>query len=208
MKKIIIAAIILCSTAFSVKAQHISLNGFGGYNLQDKVQFSGAWGYVKDGGFWGASIEGVNAHGHGVELLYQQQRTTLPLYFYSGGNTQINKENDEAAISYIMLNGVQYMTHNPTVQPYGGIGIGMAIVKAVENNNSQTKFAWDAKLGVKLRASPSIAVKIQTQLYSIAQCTGGGFYIGTGGGGVGVSSYSTVFQFGFMGGLCIDLAKH
>jgi opacity protein-like surface antigen len=208
MKKLIIAAIILCSTVFSVKAQHISLTGFGGYNFQDKVQFSGAWGYVKEGGFWGASIEGVNAHGHGVELLYQEQHTSVPLYFYSGGNNQINKDNDQAAVSYIMLNGVQYLMQNPKVMPYGGLGIGMAIVKATETGNSQTKFAWDAKLGIKLRASSSIAIKIQTQLYSISQCTGGGFYVGTGGGGVGVSSYSTVFQFGFMGGLCIDLAKH
>jgi opacity protein-like surface antigen len=205
MKKVIIAAMILCATAFSVKAQHISLNGFGGYNLQDRVEFGGAWGEVQDGGFWGASIEGVNAHGHGIELLYQQQKTSLPLYRY-GGNSQINKGNDQAAISYIMLNGVQYLMHNPKVQPYGGIGLGMAIVKAIDNNNSQTKFAWDAKLGIKLKATPSIVIKIQTQLYSISQCAGGGFYVGGGGGGVGVTSYSTVFQFGFMGGLCIDLA--
>lgn len=208
MKKILIAAFILCATSFSAKAQHISLNGFGGYNIQDRVEFSGAWGEVQDGGFWGASIEGVNAHGHGIELLYQQQRTTIPLYRY-GGNNQINKDNDHAAISYILLNGVQYIMHNPKVMPYGGIGLGMAIVKNTDNDNSQTKFAWDAKLGVKLKATPTIGIKIQTQLSSISQMAGGGFYAGSGGGGVMVSSYSSVFQFGFTGGLCFDLAgKH
>ena len=49
-------------------------------------------------------------------------------------------------------------------------------------------------------ASEKIGIKLQAQLLSVAQATGGGLYFG-GGAGVAVSSYSTIYQFGLGGGL-------
>ena len=40
---------------------------------------------------------------------------------------------------------------------------------------------------------------------SAVQGAGGGLYFGTGGGGVGVSTYSSMYQFGLGGGLTFAL---
>jgi hypothetical protein len=48
---------------------------------------------------------------------------------------------------------------------------------------------------------------LQAQLNSISQCGGAGIYAGTGGGGLYVSSYSTIWQFGFAGGLTFDFDR-
>ena len=189
----------------TLSAQTFSINGFGGYNFPDQVNFGNVYGKIHDGGFWGVSAEGISRQGHGIELLYQQQNTSVPLYTYNGG-LPANKDKDGAVISYVMLNGIQYMEGNDHVLPYGGLGIGVGIVSP-ESGTSSSKFAWDLKLGVKFKPSSTIGIKIQAQLFSIVQASGGGFYVGTGGGGVGVSTYSSIYQFGFMGGLTFDFEK-
>ena len=68
-----------------------------------------------------------------------------------------------------------------------------------------TKFAWGFRLGGNIWASPKIALKIQAQIMSATQAAGGGFYFGTGGAGAGVSTYSSIYQFGLGGGLCFAL---
>jgi hypothetical protein len=39
---------------------------------------------------------------------------------------------------------------------------------------------------------------------SAVQSAGGGLYFGTGGGGAGVSTYSSMYQFGLGGGLAFQ----
>ena len=187
------------------QAQTFSINGFAGYNFQDQVNFGNAYGYIKDGGFWGVSLEGINRTGSGIELLYQQQNTHAPIYYYNTG-LQANKDKDNVVLSYIMVNGVHYLKANPHVEPYAGLGIGAGIASA-QSGSSASKFAWDLKLGLKFKPGSTVGIKIQAQLFSVVQASGGGFYVGTGGAGVGVSSYSTIYQFGFTGGLCFDLDK-
>jgi hypothetical protein len=72
-------------------------------------------------------------------------------------------------------------------------------------NNSYTKFGWGVRLGLNIWASDRVALKIQTQLTSAVQGVGGGLYFGTGGGGAGVTSYSTIYQFGLGGGLSFKM---
>ena len=50
-----------------------------------------------------------------------------------------------------------------------------------------------------------VAIKLQGQLMSAVQSAGGGLYFGTGGAGAGVSTYSSMYQFGLGGGLVISL---
>jgi hypothetical protein len=50
-------------------------------------------------------------------------------------------------------------------------------------------------------------LKLQMQLVSVSQGFGGGAYFGTGGAGVGLQSYSSVYQFGMGGGLAFKLGN-
>jgi hypothetical protein len=49
--------------------------------------------------------------------------------------------------------------------------------------------------------SEALGLKIGAQLMSPVQGAGAGLFFGTGGARVGISTFSTVFQFGFTGGL-------
>jgi opacity protein-like surface antigen len=200
MKKVIFSCFVLLMS-FSAFSQYISINAFGGYTFRDKINFGNAYAYLNAGGIWGASIEGVNMRGTGLELLYQYQSTKIPLYTYPG-NVQQNATNDGAVISYLLLNFEQYYMNNPKIEPYGGLGLGAAFYKGdFAGSTSETKFAWDIKAGVKFNTSSSFGIKIGAQLLSSTQVTGAGFYVGYPGYVYPYNTYATILQFSFTGGL-------
>jgi len=187
--------------SFSAFAQHISINAFGGYTFRDRVNFGNAYAYLNAGGIWGASIEGVNAQGTGLEILYQYLSTKIPVYAYQT-NTQLNAGSDGAVISYLLLNFEQYYMNNPKIQPYGGLGLGAAFYKGdYAGSSSETKFAWDIKAGVKFNAGSGLGIKIGAQLLASPQATGNAFFVGYPGNVYSYTTYATILQFSFTGGL-------
>jgi opacity protein-like surface antigen len=207
MKKALITSVILFIAAAGY-SQHLSVNLFGGYTFRDKINFGNAYSYINAGGMWGGSIEGVNAQGTGLELLYQYQSTSIPTYKYSGN--ELLAANDNSVISYLLLNFEQYYMNNPKIQPYGGIGLGAAFYKGdYQGTTSATKFAWDLKAGVKIKAGNSLGFKIGAQLLGSAQATGTAFYSpGYGYPPYAYTTYATILQFGFTGGLVFDFGGH
>lgn len=197
MKKALITSVILFIAAAGY-SQHLSLNLYGGYTFRDRLNFGNAYAYINAGGVWGASVEGVNQQGTGLELQYQYQRTNVPAYSYPGNN-QLNN-NTTATISYLMLNFEQYYMNNPKIQPYGAIGLGAAFFTG---SSSSTKFAWDIKAGVKFKASDAVGIKIGAQLLGSAQATGTAWYYG-----YPYTTYATILQFSFIGGLVFDFGGH
>ena len=68
-----------------------------------------------------------------------------------------------------------------------------------------TKFAWGIRGGVNVWATEKVGIKLQAHLLSAVQSMGGGLTIGTGGVGVGATSYSSMYQFTLGGGLAFKL---
>jgi hypothetical protein len=198
MKKTLITSVILFIAAAGY-SQHLSLNLYGGYTFRDKINFGNAYAYINGGGMFGASLEGVNAQGTGLELQYQYQRTNVPLYLWPSNDLQ-NGNNTTGTISYLLLNFEQYYMNNPKIQPYGGLGLGAAFFTG---SSSSTKFAWDIKAGVKFKASDAVGIKIGAQLLGSAQATGTAWYYG-----YPYTTYATILQFGFTGGLVFDFGGH
>ncbi len=197
MKKLLLSLAIVF-IAVAGYSQHLSVNAFGGYTFRDRIDFGNAYSYINAGGIWGVSVEGVNARGSGIELLYQYQSTNIPSYKYPSGNP-LNSETG-AVVSYLLLNFEQYYLANPKIEPYGGIGLGAAFYKGDSpGSTSTTKFAWDLKAGVKFKASNAVGIKIGAQLLGSAQATGTAFYYG-----YAYTTYATILQFGFTGGLVFD----
>jgi hypothetical protein len=208
MKKAIITSVVLF-IAVAGFSQHLSINAFGGYTFRDRINFGNAYTYINGGGMFGASVEGVNAQGTGLELLYQYQSTSLPTYSQPGG--VLLASNSSSVISYLLLNFEQYyLNGNPKIQPYGGLGLGAAFYKGnSDGTSSTTKFAWDLKAGVKFVASKSVGIKIGAQLLGSAQATGTAFYSpGFGYPVYPYTTYATILQFGFTGGLVFDFGGH
>jgi opacity protein-like surface antigen len=200
MKKTIVLSVVLFFIMAAGYSQHLSVNAFGGYTFRDKINFSNAYTYINAGGMWGASIEGVNAQGTGLEILYQYQSTATPTTIYIPSQTF----SSNTVISYLLLNFEQYYTNNPKIEPYGGLGLGAAFYKSdYQGSTSETKFAWDIKAGVKFQMSSSVGLKIGAQLLSSSQATGTAFYYG-----YVYTTYATILQFGLTGGLVFDFGGH
>jgi hypothetical protein len=192
-------------------AQGISLNGYAAYVFDD--QFDTYYtsnqyleGKIKGGLMWGVGLEFRIREDYGAELLYFRQDTEAPIrYEFQVG--QNNKVID-LGVNYIMLGGVRYFTvMSDKVEPYGGLMLGMAIYENKspdpDDPSSATKFAWGLRLGTNIWVSDKVGIKLQTYLVSAVQGAGGGFYLGTGGAGAGVSTYSSLYQFGLGGGLVL-----
>jgi hypothetical protein len=201
-----LATTLAVGALFTANAQKLRLNAFGGYTFQDRFPIGGTYsgyayseGRVAESAHFGGSLEFEVRRNVAVELLYQAQPTEgyISTTFLEYGPLNVTA-------NYIMLGGLHYAPFSPMVHGYGGFNIGAGFLTG---DATSTKFAWGGKLGLLLNASEKVGIKIGAQLLSPVQSAGGGFYFGTGGASVGVSTYSSVYQFGFTGGLCFTFDK-
>ncbi len=215
MKKKLFALVVSCLSFFFLSAQEFRLNAFAGYVFDDHVDSyysstSFFEGTIKGGFRWGGGLEYMVNPAYGINLIYLTQSTTAPLDYYSQTPpTGIKHQTLDLTTHWIMLGGCRYMRKDK-LEPYGGFEIGMVISDAEDNRGnsaSNTNFAWGVKLGTNIFFSEKVGLKIQADLRSATQAAGGGIYFGTGGVGAGVSSYSTIYQFGLGGGLVFRFPK-
>jgi opacity protein-like surface antigen len=200
--------------ASAVMGQELRLNTYGGYIFDDRVDsyFSNSSyydGVIKGGFQWGAGLE-YHIPGKGaIELQYLRQDTNAPTIYQDGGSIQ--NTNFDLALNWIMLNGTRYFPVNETIEPFVGAGFGMGIFALDNPDNGRstnaTKFAWNIRGGTNIWLAENVAFRVQASLMSAVQSVGGGFYFGTGGAGAGLSSYSSMYQFGFEGGLVFRIPQ-
>ena len=207
---LLITAIICMSTA---KGQELRLNGYFNYVFDDKFDTyesstSFLNGKILGGLQWGAGLEYIPYSNVGFEVLYIRQDTKIPVNYYQSGD--VSRRLD-VNINYILLGGTHYRHLNEAVEGYGGLVFGAVLYNNEEplpNEPSDVvRFAWGFRLGGNYFIDSNLGIKIQMLLLSAVQSMGGGFYFGTGGGGAGVSTYSTLFQFSLGGGLVYRLGQ-
>jgi hypothetical protein len=132
--------------------------------------------------------------------------THFPLYTQAG--VQINNDEDsKGSVNYILLGGNTYLSSDPDakVNPYGGLGLGVGVLGA--NDKTATKFAWDARLGVKIKTASVVSLKLEAYMQSIISTFGSDIWYGYYGGAYVVPDYATLWQFGFSGIVCFDFKR-
>jgi hypothetical protein len=212
--KTILSILLLCFFIPAI-SQHTRLNGYAVYVFDDKFDsyYSNSDYYngkFKGGLQWGVGLEYMPSSMNGIELIYLNQQTTAPTSYWAPGQLTEKHTNFDVGFNWAMLAFNRYMRKpGSKVEGFGGGMLGAAFIN-VENpdngtDNSATKFAWGLRLGANIWASEKMAIKLQAQLMSAVQGAGGGLYFGTGGAGAGVSTYSSMMQFGLGGGLCFAL---
>jgi len=205
--------IILFSTVFflaiGLKAQEpksLSLNLYGGYNFKDKVNFDASYGYVNEAFQYGAGLEYFPARNKSFELRWLGMGTEFPFHGPSG--TQLNVGKDKGSINYILLGGNSYFGSDPKAKalPYIGAGLGVGIL-ALKDGNSETHFAWDAKLGVKIKTASAVSINLHAYVQSIIAAVGYDYYYYPGWGTTAFTDYASIFQFGLGGAICFNFKK-
>ena len=212
--KTILSILLLCFFIPAI-SQSTRLNGYAVYVFDD--QFDSYYsnsdyynGKFKGGLQWGAGLEYLPGPMNGIELVYLNQQTTAETDYWLPGTIGERHTNFDVGFNWLMLAGNRYMRKpGSKVEGFGGIMAGAVFINVDNPDNgasdNATKFAWGLKAGVNIWASEKMAIKLQGQLMSAVQGAGGGLYFGTGGGGVGVSTYSSMLQFGLGGGLSFAL---
>lgn len=204
----------ICCLSFSQKAR---LNVYSAYVFNDGINsyydsYDYYQGTIKGGYQWGLGLEFILKPTYSLELLYQRQDTHAPMTYQSGISSAVKYSDFDVNMNYILVGFNKLLpTANKKIEGYGSLMAGLAIVNARNPDNghsgSAEKFAWGLRLGANIWAADKVGFKLQAQLLSVAQGAGGGFYFGTGGAGVGLSAYSTVYQFGLGGGLVFRLGR-
>lgn len=196
-----LVSLMLVGAAHALSAQSVRLNGYGGYTFGDKLNFSGYPGYdqakIEESGHFGVGLEVEFRPLTAIEIYYQNQPTTGRLL----GTVQDEFKTD-LNVSYLMIGGLRY-AGNDKVKGFGGLLLGAAFLNS--EGLSTTKFGIGGRLGLLITPNEKIGFRLGAQLLSVVQGAGGGFYFGTGGAGAGVSTYSTMYQFGLFGGISISL---
>jgi len=200
--------------SLSASAQGFRFNAFGAYAFDDRVdRYNSSTSYfdgtLKGAFLYGAGIEYEIRKNTWFEVLYQRMDSDAPMTF-SNGNFFPKYKTFNYGLNYIMMGGSKsVVVADGKLEPFGGIDLGMAIfqIKNPEpgGRSSLTKFAWGAKLGAIIWPTPKVGLRLQFQVNSAVQAVGGGAYFGTGGAGVGVSTYSTMFQPAIGGGLVFKM---
>lgn len=196
--------------AISLKAQEpksFSLNLYGGYNFKDKVNFDASYGYVSEAFQYGAGVEFFPSRNKSFELRWLGMGTSFPLYGRATGN-HLNNGKDDATVNYILIGGNSYFGSDPKARalPYLGAGLGVGIL-AMKEGGSSTDFAWDAKLGVKIRTQSTVSFNIHAYVQSVISAVGYDYYYYPGWGTTAFTDYASIFQFGLGGALCFNFRK-
>jgi hypothetical protein len=204
---LILMLIVFGLSANAQKKPEIRLNGYAIGTFNDHVssyysstdQFEGN---IKGGLQWGFGIEIKPRKMTGIEFLYNRIDTKADMIYY---NPLKNSGTFNTSINNYFLSINRYFSNNDKFEGYGGLMLGVTDAKV--GNQSATKFGYGFKLGGNIWFSPKVGLKLQGQVNSASQAVGGGFYLGTGGAGAGVSSYSTFYQWGLGGGLVFKLGQ-
>jgi hypothetical protein len=216
MKPVILLFIIICSvtTAFT---QHIRFNAYGNYVFDDRVEAYNTstnyfQGTIEGGLLWGAGLE-VQVHDlYAIEVLYMRQDTKAPVHFYDINSFSEKNATLDVGIDWIMAGGMRAMTPEKTkIEPYAGCLMGVALIKAENPDKGSTatatKFAWGLRMGCNFWLADRLAIKVQTNLLSAVQASGGSLYFGTGGAGTSVTGYSSMTSFSLGGGLVFQFGS-
>jgi hypothetical protein len=206
MKKILLlGVIILCAITIHAQPGTISLNLDAGYTFQSKVNFDAAYTEVQAAFRYGGGIEYFPGFNKSITLKYHRMDTRFPLYWQNGEPINSDKDN-KGSVNYILLGGNTYFGDmDAKARPYGGLGLGVGILGV--NDNTATKFAWDARLGVKIKTASVVSLKVEAYMQSIISTFGSDVWVGYNGVAYAVPDYATLWQFGFTGILCFDFKR-
>ena len=203
LKLILLVCVLAAGSSAYAQQGSVTLLTFAGYTFDDKIDFSRGYGKIIGGFQWGAGLEFGLSMENAVEVVYQLHSTDGEIVNSFLGE----RETGEVNIHYILVGGTRYLPISDVLSGFGSMDAGLAVLdpggKLYANNT--TRVAWGIRAGLRMAPSDRVSLRIHAQLLSPVQGAGGGFYFGTGGTGVGVSTYSTIYQFNLGGSVNIRI---
>jgi hypothetical protein len=198
---------VIFSLPFMMKAQKVEVTPFGGYVFGGTMQGNNADVHINDNAQYGGMISIGVSRVMDVDLIYNRSDTKAQINYFSMGGVIKPSQDVPLSINYMQLGFTKNFRVNPTVSPFVGLNMGACLFYPKEDYPESWFFSVGINAGAKVYFSKRIGLRLQAQGYVPVQGTAFSMFVGTGGSGSSVSVYSTLFQFGFTGGLIFRLGK-
>ena len=180
----------------------VLLNVYGGYNFSDRVDlYSPSYVQFGDGFQWGGGFEYFVQQHSSIGINYYRMSTSMEAYGRPLGSgvgpiVQLNEGKDSGALNYVLADYTYYFnTGSSTLTPYFGAGLGVGILES-PSQGSNTNFAWDLKLGAKIKTGSPVSINLQAYLQSMSEPIGSSTYWDYWYGPITYTNYATLYQFG------------
>ena len=207
-------AILLFSVQNLVQGQSLikpELSVFYGYGFASRLPVYDGYLRFTDAPIYGGGI-GIplpmkqDVH---LELSYLRQDTKVETHLgYYYGNPNRYPSSLNVAFNYFQLKGIHNIirTEDQRAVPYIGLGIGALWFENKEESYADyVRFSFSITGGAKIRLNDHFGLRLEGLLNAPVQ--GAGLYLGVGSNGVssGVSTSSSIVQFGLSSGLIFYL---
>jgi hypothetical protein len=183
------------------QAQSLEVTPFSGYTLRSTFDIYGGQARVYGNHTYGGILTYNLNPQYGIEFTYSRQPT-------EGDARSIYNQDIGVPISVVsfLVGGLRQLPVSENVIPYGGVHLGVTgYTPQVTGYDDGWLFAVGAKVGSKFMFNETVGLRLQAAMNMPVQGFGSSFYFGTGGAGVGVGTYSSIFQFTFTGGLILRM---
>ena len=203
MKRTLLTLLILFSALFLAQAQRVEITPFGGYVFPTRWNASNGSLYFYGNAQYGGILDIGMSRVVDIELMYNRIDT-------KASSEAIGYPYDDVPLSenYYMVGVTKNFRVNPTVSPFLGMSLGgLYLAPKTSQYYSYWFFAMGVNGGAKIYFNKFVGIRLQAQLLMPVQSGGFSFYYGTGGGGSTVYLNSTLFDFGFTGGLIFRIGR-
>jgi hypothetical protein len=207
MKKHILFFAAMICLPFLMMAQSVEVTPFGGYVFGGTLNGDYGEVHIDDNAQYGGMISFAVSRVMDVDLIYNRSDTKAHVDYYNyGGYIQPSLE-IPLSINYMQIGFTKNFRVNPKVSPFVGFNLGACDFAPKEDYSDAWFFSVGMNAGAKIYFAKRIGLRLQAQGYIPVQGTAFSMFVGTGGSSAGVSVYSTMFQFGFTGGLIFRLGN-
>jgi hypothetical protein len=202
IKKLLFFFVVLTATLSAI-AQTVELTPIAGYTFRSTVNITGGQARINDGFTYGGALTFAPSPYNAIEISYSRYETTATAQSSYVGFEAFS---DDVAVNYMFIGGQRLFPASDKVTGFTGFNLGAAWLGSKDETFSTiTKLAIGFDLGVKIMASEKVGIRLQTNLGLPITSSGGSYYWGTNGSGVGLTGYVPIWSFGFNGGLIFKL---
>jgi hypothetical protein len=204
MKKTFLLFAIAACLPFIMHAQRVEVAPFGGYVFAGTMQTGNGNVRFMDNAQYGGIISIAMSRSLDFDLLYNRSDTKAQINY----NTPVSNlfyTQVPLSINYMHIGFTKNFRVNPHASPFIGFNLGTCLFAPKESYADAWFFSLGINAGAKVYFGKRLGIRIQAQGMMPVQSSGFSFFVGSGGSGGGLSLYSTLFQFGFTGGLIFRL---
>lgn len=180
--------------------------GFGGYEVASDVQVTQGQLNIYSNPNYGAGISFEVERGVQAEVFWIGQQTPMELKSYTG----LTQPLFDVGIHYFQAGAVYEFrqTRAQKAFPFTSFSLGATLFSPVDSDFSEEwRFSITFGGGGKFYISDRVGLRLQARLLLPINFNSVGMWCGSGGCSVGVSSWATLIQADFTGGIFIRLGK-